>query len=403
MLPNIRLGTERYPEKVARRLRGLNIVTWIASATHAFYVVALLPDFTRFWWLATGNAVAMLLYAGIPLLHRFGRLAGPVAVTVIFYADVSAYVWLLGTSIGIQFYFLIGVGLALLYVGPEYVALAAVSGAVAAFLITVLQLMVPYDTGLLPEWLFIASFVTNAFVSCGTLLLIVYYALREAARAEAAAEREYERSERLLTNILPSPIAARLKSESNVVIADRYDEASVLFADMAGFTALASETAPDDLVQFLNRVFSDFDRLVERHGLEKIKTTGDAYMVVSGVPMARPDHAEALAVLALEMCKAATEWRDARGRNVPVRIGIGGGPVVAGVVGTRKFFYDVWGDAVNVAARMETTGSAGKIQVSEDIYERLKEGFELEARGEIEVKGKGRMLTWFLLARKPPA
>lgn len=172
---------------------------------------------------------------------------------------------------------------------------------------------------------------------------------------------------------------------------------------MAGFTALASETAPDDLVQFLNRVFSDFDRLVERHGLEKIKTTGDAYMVVSGVPMARPDHAEALAVLALEMCKAATAWRDARGRNVPVRIGIGGGPVVAGVVGTRKFFYDVWGDAVNVAARMETTGSAGKIQVSEDIYERLKEGFEVEARGEIEVKGKGRMLTWFLLARKPPA
>lgn len=153
MLPNIRLGTERYPEKVARRLRGLNIATWIASATHAFYVVAFLPDFTRFWWLATGNAVAMLLYAGIPLLHRFGRLAGPVAVTVIFYADVSAYVWLLGTGIGIQFYFLIGVGLALLYVGPEYVALAAVSGAVAAFLITVLQLMVPYDTGLLPEWL----------------------------------------------------------------------------------------------------------------------------------------------------------------------------------------------------------------------------------------------------------
>jgi adenylate cyclase len=254
---------------------------------------------------------------------------------------------------------------------------------------------------LLPEWLFVASLVTNALVSCGTLLLIVSYALREAARAETAAEREYERSERLLTNILPSSIAARLKSEGNVVIADRYDEASILFADMAGFTAQASETAPDDLVQFLNRVFSDFDRLVERHGLEKIKTTGDAYMVVSGVPTARFDHTEALAFLALEMCEAATKWRDPRGRNVPVRIGIGSGPVVAGVVGTRKFFYDVWGDAVNVAARMETTGSAGKIQVSEDVYERLKDGFLLEARGEIDVKGKGRMPTWFLLGRKP--
>jgi adenylate cyclase len=233
--------------------------------------------------------------------------------------------------------------------------------------------------------------------------LIVSYALSEAARAETAAEREYERSERLLTNILPSPIAARLKSESNVVIADRHDEASILFADMAGFTAQASDTAAYDLVRFLNRVFSDFDRLVERHGLEKIKTTGDAYMVVSGVPTARSDHAQALAALALEMREAATEWRDSRGRSVPIRMGISSGPVVAGVVGTRKFFYDVWGDAVNVAARMEMTGSAGKIQVSQDIYERLRDEFVLEFRGEIEVKGKGRMPTWFLLARKSPA
>ena len=400
LLPNIRFGTEGYPEKVARRLRTLNIGTWIAAATHAFYAVVLFLDFTRFWWLAIGNTVAMLLYAGVPLLHRLGRLAGPVAVIVLFYADILAYICLLGTGIGIQFYYLLGVALTVLYLGTEYVALTIASGAVAAALIIAVLLTVPYDTGLLPEWLIVASLVTNVVVSCGTLLLIVSYALREAARAEAAAEREYERSERLLTNILPSSIAARLKSESNVVIADRYDEASILFADMAGFTAQASDTDPDDLVQFLNRVFSDFDRLVERHGLEKIKTTGDAYMVVSGVPTARPDHAQALAVLALEMRDAAAEWRDPRGRNVPIRIGMSSGPVVAGVVGTRKFFYDVWGDAVNVAARMETTGTEGKIQVSQDIYERLRDGFELEARGEIEVKGKGRMPTWFLLARK---
>src|SRR5262249_36084653 len=189
------------------------------------------------------------------------------------------------------------------------------------------------------------------------------YALGQVARAENAAEREYERSERLLANILPSAIAARLKDESNVVIADRHDEASILFADMEGFTMQASDMAPDELVQFLNRVFSDFDRLVERHGLEKIKTTGDAYMVVSGVPTPRADHAQALAVLAIEMRETAREWRDPRGRNVPIRMGISSGSVVAGVVGTRKFFYDVWGDAVNVAARMETMGYAGKIQV----------------------------------------
>ena len=170
---------------------------------------------------------------------------------------------------------------------------------------------------------------------------------------------------------------------------------------MAGFTARASDTSAEESVQFLNRVFSDFDRLVEQHGLEKIKTTGDAYMVVSGVPTPRSDHAQALAGLSLEMRDAAIEWRDSRGRQVPIRIGISSGPVVAGVVGTKKFFYDVWGDAVNVAARMETTGFAGKIQVSQDTYKRLQDEFLLEARGEIEVKGKGNMPTWFLLARKP--
>jgi adenylate cyclase len=403
LLPNIRVGTERYPENVARRLRTLNIATWIGSATHGFYALVLLIDFTRFWWLAAANAVAMLLYAGVPLLHRFGALAAPVAAIVLFDAILLVYIFLLGTGLGIQFYYLLGVAATVLYLGPAYVALSAASGAVAAALIIVALLLVPYDTGLLPQWLVVASVVTNAVVSCGGLLLVVAYALREAARAETAAEREYERSERLLANMLPSPIAARLKSEGSVVIADRHDEASILFADMAGFTAQASDTAPDDLVKFLNRVFSDFDRLVERHGLEKIKTTGDAYMVVSGVPTARTDHAQALAVLALEMRDAAAEWRDSRGRNVPIRMGMSSGPVVAGVVGTRKFFYDVWGDAVNVASRMETTGTEGKIQVSQDVYERLRDTFVLEARGEIEIKGKGTMPTWFLLARKPLA
>jgi adenylate cyclase len=154
-------------------------------------------------------------------------------------------------------------------------------------------------------------------------------------------------------------------------------------------------------VEFLNRVFTEFDRLVEHHGLEKIKTTGDAYMVVSGVPSARADHAEALADFALALRDAAADLRDPKDRVVPIRVGIASGPVVAGVVGTRKIFYDVWGDAVNVASRMESTGEAGQIQVSPETYERLLEKFALERRGPIEVKGKGSMVTWFLLGRKP--
>ena len=216
-----------------------------------------------------------------------------------------AYTCLIGTGAGVQFYFLLGVALTMLYLGPEHIVVTTASAAVAAALIIVMQLTVPDDTGLLPWSLTVTALVTNAVVSCGTLLLIASYALGEIARAEAAAEREYERSERLLTNILPRRIAARLKNEGTDVIADRHDEASILFADLEGFTAQASDMTPEDLVRFLNRVFTDFDRLVERHGLEKIKTTGDAYMVVSGVPTARSDHAQALAVLALEMHEAA--------------------------------------------------------------------------------------------------
>jgi adenylate cyclase len=400
LLLDIRFGTERYPEKVARRLRTVNIGTRLATAFHAFFAALSFAYFTQFWLFALAHMVAMLLFAGVPLLHRLGPQVGPVATLVLFYLEAIAYTCLAGTGAGVQFYFLLGVALTMLYVGPEHIVVTTASAAMAAALIIVMQLTVPDDTGLLPWSLMVTALVTNAVVSCGTLLLIASYVLGEIARAETAAEREYERSERLLTNILPLPIAARLKNEGNVVIADRHNEASILFADMEGFTAQASDTAPEDLVKFLNRVFSDFDRLVERHRLEKIKTTGDAYMVISGVPMSRPDHAQALAVLALEMREAATGWRDPRGRNVPIRIGISSGPVVAGVVGTRKFFYDVWGDAVNVAARMETTGVAGKIQISQDTYERLRDEFVLESRGEIEVKGKGMMPTWFLLTRK---
>jgi adenylate cyclase len=229
---------------------------------------------------------------------------------------------------------------------------------------------------------------------------VMYYAFRQVTRAEALAEREHQRSETLLVNILPARVAERLKDRAGEEIADAYPEASVLFADMAGFTARASDTPPADLVRFLNGVFTRIDALVEKHGLEKIKTSGDAYMVVSGVPQPRADHAEALAALAIEMRDALAGLVDPKGRPVPMRIGIASGPVVAGVVGTRKFFYDVWGDAVNTAARMEQTGEAGKIQVAPETQTRLKERFVLEERGTIEVRGKGPMRTWFLVGRR---
>jgi adenylate cyclase len=232
------------------------------------------------------------------------------------------------------------------------------------------------------------------------LFAIVYYAVRQIRHAEDAAEREHARSEALLANILPSPVAARLKTGVEEVIADRYAAASILFADMAGFTARASNLDPDELVRFLNRTFTMLDALVDGHGLEKIKTTGDAYMVVSGVPAVRADHATAIAALALDMRETLAGLVDPKGRPVPVRIGLACGPVVAGVVGTRKFFYDVWGDAVNLASRMESTGEPGKIQVTDEMRSALGDRFTFAERGLVEVKGKGEMRTWFLTGRK---
>ena len=192
-----------------------------------------------------------------------------------------------------------------------------------------------------------------------------------------------------------------MKESPDVAIADAYPEASILFADMAGFTARASNMTPQELVQFLNGVYAQIDSLVERHGLEKIKTTGDSYMVVSGVPEPRPDHAARIADLALDIRDATAGLVDAKGDAAPMRIGIASGPVVAGVIGTRKFFYDVWGDAVNTASRMKSTGEAGKIQVAPETRELLADGFVLEERGVIDVRGKGPMETWFLIERKP--
>ena len=357
LVPDIRYGTTGYPERVARRLRAVNFTTWCSAAFTASYAVAQAVDPTpELSKLVAANSVTAVLLALVPLLHRFGPTAAPLGYTVVAYAGCFVICAMIGTATGMPMQLLAVASVSVLFFGSGRIAFAAVFGAVAIALMLVLEFTVPRDTGLVPPQTISMYFVGCVIGTGAILFTVVFYAVREIDRAEAAAEREFERSESFLANILPAKVAARLKSRDEEVIADKYDDASVLFADMAGYTASASDTDPDDLVQFLNRVFTDFDHLVERHSLEKIKTTGDAYMVVSGVPVPRPDHAQALAELALAIRGVAADLRDPHGRSVPIRIGISTGPVVAGVVGTSNFFYDVWGDAVNVAARMESRG-----------------------------------------------
>jgi adenylate cyclase len=284
-------------------------------------------------------------------------------------------------------------------VGIERVGLAIAVAVVGVSLLIALEFTVPRDTGEQSAWFITAGFVVNTIAAGAMALAIVWYGLRQIASAEAAMEQEYQRSEALLANILPTSIAERLKDRSNSVIADKYDDASILFADIAGYTERASDTSPEELVAFLDGLYTSLDALVTRHGLEKIKTSGDAYIVVSGVPQPRPDHLEALADLALDITDTVAGLTDSRGRAVPLRIGMASGPVVAGVVGSQRFFYDVWGDAVNVASRMESTSAVGRIQVPQQLYQRLCNRFVFEERGDVDVKGKGVMQTWYLVGR----
>jgi len=236
-------------------------------------------------------------------------------------------------------------------------------------------------------------------------LLLLGEAIRGRRALDAAhrlLQAEQERSEGLLLNVLPAPIADRLK-QGEEVIADRFPEVTVLFADLVDFTRRSQETTPDRIVRVLDDLFTAFDRLAARHGLEKIKTVGDAYMVAGGLPVPRPDHAEAVAEMALAVREEVGRHLDPAGRPLAVRIGIDTGPVVAGVIGRRKFSYDLWGDTVNVASRMESLGVSGCIQVTDRAYRRLRDRYRFERRGPVQVKGKGELVTWFLLARGPQA
>jgi adenylate cyclase len=241
----------------------------------------------------------------------------------------------------------------------------------------------------------------NLLVTLGyTIVGLAYFIYQRDVAYDLLAE-EQDRSERLLLNVLPEPIAARLKA-GEATIANHHDNASVLFADVAGFTPLSQAMAPAALVEMLNDVFTRFDALVDAHGLEKIKTIGDSYMVAAGVPEARSDHATVLCDLALEML-ALTRDRTFRGHRLTFRIGIHSGPVVAGVIGRRKFIYDLWGDTVNTAARMESFGLPGAVQVT-DATRALVDGlFDVEPRGPIEVKGKGVMDVHLVRGRRDPA
>ena len=240
-------------------------------------------------------------------------------------------------------------------------------------------------------------FLMNIIGTACILYAVMRYFQSQKERTLLELNLEQARSEKLLLNILPRSIANRLK-DNDMRIADSHESVTILFADIVGFTKMTASMPPAELVDLLSQLFSRFDRLADHHGLEKIKTIGDGYMVVGGAPVGRADHATVIAQLALEMQQELAEFNLQSDKKLQMRIGISSGAVVAGVIGTSKFAYDIWGDPVNMASRMEKTGLPGTIQVCEFTYNLLKANYQLKSRGLVEVKGKGEVKTYILIS-----
>lgn len=268
-----------------------------------------------------------------------------------------------------------------------------------AVIVVVAGLLEPVlDGGTLSSTVVTVFFVANIVAVMGIAFVLLQYFTSQRETAFNLLASEQEKSEALLLNILPKQIAEALKA-SPATIAEHYEGASVLFADVVEFTPMSAQMTPTELVEILNEVFTYFDRVADDLGIEKIKTIGDAYMAAAGVPSPRPDHAQVLTRMALRV-RDHFEVSEINSRKLAFRIGINSGPLVAGVIGTRKFIYDLWGDAVNTASRMESQGFGGAIQITRATYELIKDDFECVSRGTVAVKGKGEMEVWHVVAER---
>ena len=371
---------------------------------------SLLIALAAFFWVATYAALGLWISALIPFVYQVASLVGLAVFARTKRYDVYR-AWQLALILALPFLlqwslggFITGSAVAVwAFVAPlgalVFCRPRQATGWFAAFCAFVLVSalidgVLPEPEPAIPSWLVITFFALNILGPAVSTFALLEYFVRSRDRAYRLLAEEQGRSDRLLLSIFPRAIAERLKV-AHGVIAERSDEVSVLFADIAGFTPAAEKLPAEQVVQLLDEIFSTFDDLVARHGLEKIKTIGDGYLAAGGIPIPRADHAEATARLALAMQRALAELP--AGDGLSLRIGIDSGPVVAGVIGRTKFGYDLWGDTVNTASRMQSHAPAWAIQVTERTRGRLGEKFVFEQRQRVAVKGKGEMTTYLLV------
>lgn len=395
----VQAGTQGYPPEAKRRLMILNMIAYLIVVTTLIYgLQQAVLDFDRYWPIVYINFAIVLIVAAVPFMHRFGSAAAALLILVTEYAALLAFTYYLGRESGlhIQYVAFSAGAFVVLGLGRLWLVIPAITAALVLHLVCWFWFPQSQAAIPAPQDVLDSLYTQAAITTFGIIAAAVFYAFRLAENAKAETDA-------LLRNILPDTVVERLKAKPADPVADTFVEASILFADISGFVPLARRLGASETVALLNTLVSRFDDLAERHGVEKIKTIGDAYMVASGIPEPTPDFANRLALMALDMQEVVRALRAETGYELDMRMGLATGPVMAGVIGRQKFSYDIWGDAVNLAARLENTSVPGRIHLCPASREKLEAAFEFESRGAIEIKGVGQRETWFLISPRAPA
>lgn len=386
------LNTESYPPEVRRRLKILNMMSYLIAVTTAIFgIQQAISNHVLFMPAILINVFLVGMALLVPFAHRINEIAGGLLLVGTEWIALFCLTAFFSRDGGSHLHYIIGAAAPFVVFGLGRIRLVlavVISGLVlhlvAWFWFHPGNSMVQSDRALLDP-----IYTQAAITTVGVIAASVYYAFSLAEKAKAETDR-------LLRNILPESVVQRLTEKPDQSIADSYEDAAILFADISGFVPLARELGAARTVELLNRMVSEFDTLVTRHKVEKIKTIGDAYMVASGLPDPSPDHLERLARLSLDMLRVVERLNAETGHDLKMRIGIASGPVMAGIIGSHKFSYDVWGDAVNLAARLENASMPGRVLICPRCYAQLQGRFALESRGIVDIKGLGPRETWYL-------
>ena len=392
----VEAGTQGYRPDIKRRLVVCNLIAYLIAFTTAGYAIQHSYLDAHLYAPVIGLNLALLVISClVPFSHRLGDMAAGFIIIGSEYVGLLVFSAYFGHTSGLHLQYFIAAAAIFVVFGVKRWRLIVPLVALAVALHLYVWFSFPKEAARIdtpPEIL--NGIYTQAAITTGALIAAaIYYAfsLAEAAKAETDA---------LLRNILPDDVVERLKAAPGKGIADSVEEASILFADISGFVALSRQLGAERIVALLNRIVSEFDWLAEKHGVEKIKTIGDAYMVAAGVPQPVTDHAVRIARMGCAMLEAVKRIREETGHDIRMRIGVASGPVTAGVIGTTKFSYDLWGDAVNLAARLENRSQPGRILVCPACRAAIGTAFEFEHNGAIDIKGVGLKETWFLVGER---